>query len=200
MAGVTRDGGRATRLAPRAVGLAILAALTWRLLGRGFGVHGGAVLGFISLVDLVFHEAGHTIFGVFGVFGAFIAALGGSLAQVLVPAVCTVAFLRQRQAAAAAVTVFWTGESLLGVAAYIADARAMRLPLYAEGLTHDWNYLLGRLGLLAWAEPLGRGVFTLGALTLLAALALLARDLARHWRNYPGSGVLSSVHTDGRDR
>ncbi len=178
MADVTPDAGRAAGLAARAVGLAILAALTWRLFARGFGVQGGTVLGFISLVDLVFHEAGHMIFGF---FGAFIAALGGSLSQVLVPAVCTAAFLRQRQPAAAAVTVFWTGESLLGVAVYIADARVMRLPLFAEGLTHDWNYLLGRLGLLAWAEMLGRGVFALGALTLLAALAMLAWDLARHW-------------------
>jgi hypothetical protein len=92
-----------------------------------------------------------------------------------------VAFLRQRQVAAAAVTLFWTGENILGVATYVADGRAMRLPLYAEGLTHDWNFLLARLGWLAWAEALGRLVFVAGALTLLAALGLLTLDTARCW-------------------
>jgi hypothetical protein len=178
MADVTAGAGRAAQVAVRAIGLAVLSVLTWKLLARGFTLQGGTLLGFVGLVDLIFHEAGHIIFGF---FGSFIAALGGSLNQVLVPAVCTVAFLRQRQVAAAAVMLFWTGENILGVATYVADGRAMRLPLYAEGLTHDWNFLLTRLGLLAWAEALGRLVFIAGALTLLAALGLLALDLARCW-------------------
>jgi hypothetical protein len=153
VANLALGAGRGAQVAGRAVGLVILTALTWTLLARGFSLQGGAILGFLSLVDLIFHEAGHMIFGF---FGSFIAALGGSLNQVLVPVVCTIAFLRQRQVAAAAVTLFWTGENVLGVATYVADGRAMRLPMYAEGLTHDWNFLLGRLGLLAWAEGLGR--------------------------------------------
>lgn len=158
------------------------------MLAQGLAFRGGGLLGFMHGVDLVFHEAGHVIFGF---FGRFVAVLGGSLNQVLVPLIATVAFVRTRQRASAAVTLAWTGQSLTDVAIYAADGRAMALPLLAEGLTHDWNYLLGRLGLLSSAETVGRLIFGLGALTMLAALALLALDLLR---------CLNARATDTADR
>ena len=45
---------------------------------------------FLDRVDLVFHEAGHLIFGF---FGEFIGVLGGSLMQVLIPAIVTGYFI-----------------------------------------------------------------------------------------------------------
>lgn len=165
-------------VAGRAAGLVVMLILSWKLMARGLTLDSGALLGFISLVDLVFHEAGHVIFGF---FGSFIAALGGSLNQVLIPAICAGVFLKQKQVAAASAAVFWMGENIIGVAIYVADGRDMRLPLLAEGLTHDWNYLLSEMSLRNWAEPLGRLVFVAGVLTLLAALAMLAWDLARCW-------------------
>jgi len=45
---------------------------------------------FLDRVDLVFHEAGHVIFGF---FGEFIGLLGGSLMQVLIPAIVTGYFI-----------------------------------------------------------------------------------------------------------
>ena len=107
--------------------------------------------------------------------------LGGSLNQVLVPAICVVAFLRTRQPASAAVGLFRTGQSLTDVAVYAADGRAMALPLLAEGLIHDWNYILGHTGLLGHAEAVGRLMFGAGALLMLGALAFLALDLLRAW-------------------
>ena len=104
------------------------------------------------------------------------AVLGGSLNQVLVPAVCTAVFLTRQQYGSAAVTLFWVGQNLADVAVYIADGRAMALPLLAEGLIHDWNFILGRLGLQSHAQGLGRLTFALGALAMLAALALLGWD------------------------
>jgi hypothetical protein len=95
---------------------------------------------------------------------------------VLVPAVCTAVFLTRQQYGSAAVTLFWVGQNLTDVAVYIADGRAMALPLLADGLIHDWNFILGRLGLLSRAEALGRLTFGLGALAMLAALALLGWD------------------------
>ena len=166
----------------RAVGLAILLVLTLKVLGRGLAMAQGGVLGFLHGVDLVFHEAGHVIFGF---FGEFVGIAGGSLNQVLIPVVATVAFLRTRQYASAAVTLFWTGQSLTDVAVYAADGRAMALPLLAEGLIHDWNWILGRLGLLGSAETIGRLMFGLGALTMLAALGLLGLDLLRAWKEPP---------------
>ena len=143
-------------VAGRVAGLAALVTLTWMVAANGPAMPSGTMLGFLHLIDLVFHEAGHVIFGF---FGRFIAVLGGSAMQVLVPLVCTVAFLTRRQGAAAATTLFWTGQSL------------------ADGLIHDWNYILGTLGWLDHAVRLGRLTFGLGVVTMLSALVLLALDL-----------------------
>jgi len=147
----------------RAAGLVVLGVLAVAILRRGLVPYGHGLtpfggtgpLGLVHMVDLVFHEAGHVIFRIFGVF---VGTLGGSLNQVLVPAVCTGYFLWHRQPAAAAVTLFWTGESVVDVAIYVADGRDMKLPLLAEGLTHDWNWILSELSLRNQAEPIGRVV------------------------------------------
>lgn len=161
-------------VAARAAGLVALGVLTWMVAANGLAMPSGALLGFLHLIDLVFHEAGHVILGF---FGRFIAVLGGSTMQVLVPLVCTVAFLTRRQAASAAATLFWTGQSLADVAVYVADGKAMALPLLAEGLIHDWNYILGTLGWLDHAVRLGRLTFGLGVVAMLSALVMLALDL-----------------------
>jgi hypothetical protein len=179
----------------RAAGLLILGALTLAILRRGLTPASGGVLAFIHLVDVVFHEAGHPIFGL---FGRFLGALGGSLNQVLIPAVCTGYFLWHGRYAAGAVALFWTGESIVDVAIYVADGRDMKLPLLAEGLTHDWNWILSELSLRNQAEPIGRAVFLLGAAVLLAALALLALDLWRVLAAPASTGVLSSAPTPDR--
>ena len=176
--------GRAGGVAGRALGLLILLGLTWQVMAQGLTFQGGGVLGFVHGIDLVFHEAGHVIFGF---FGEFLAVLGGSLNQVLIPAIATAAFVRTRQWASAAVTLFWTGQSLTDVAIYAADGRAKALPLLAEGLLHDWSYILGRLGLLGSAETVGRLIFGVGALTMLAAVLLLALEVLRRWNAPAGA-------------
>jgi len=165
--------------AGRAVGLLLLIWIAFRVLGQGLTLASGGVVAFLHGVNLVFHEAGHLIFGF---FGQFVGVLGGSLNQVLIPAICVVAFLRTHQGASAAVAVFWTGQSLADVAVYAADGRAMALPLLAEGLIHDWNYILGHTGLLQHAEAIGRLMFGAGALLMLGALAFLALDVLRAWQ------------------
>jgi hypothetical protein len=81
---------------------------------------------FLHLPDLVFHEAGHLIFGV---FGRFMSVLGGSLLQFLIPVVAAVAFVRQEEKFSAAVCAWWAGQNLVDLAPYIADARSLRLVL-----------------------------------------------------------------------
>ncbi len=179
--------------AGRAVGLLLLIWIAFRVLGQGLTLASGGVVAFLHGVNLVFHEAGHVIFGF---FGRFVAVLGGSLNQVLIPAVCVIAFLHTRQRASAAVALFWTGQSLADVAVYAADGRAMALPLLAEGLIHDWNYLLGVTGLLHRAEAIGRLMFGAGALLMLGALAFLALDLLRAW----GKASAPRVDSDGPSR
>ena len=75
----------------------------------------------------------------------------------------------------ASITLWWAGQSLMDLAPYIADARALRLPLLGGGTGaevegHDWEYLLGALGLLSRDLALGRLSFALGALAMLGAL------------------------------
>src|SRR5919106_2173818 len=138
-----------------AVGLVILGVLTWKIMARGmYPESAGLLLTIVDGANLIFHEAGHIILLP---FGEFLHYLGGSLMQVLIPALCAVHFWRRRQRAPSAVTIFWTGQSLTNVAIYVADARRMELPLI--GGDHDWNYLLNDLNLLNRDESIGGFVF-----------------------------------------
>lgn len=129
---------------------------------------------FMHLVHLPFHEAGHVLSMP---FGRFVMVLGGSLFQILVPLLCGGVFLlRNRDPYAASVTAWWTGQSFMDLAPYVADARSLTLPLLggrtgAEVEGHDWEYLLSVVGLSAQDVLLGRAAFVLGAGLMLAALA-----------------------------
>jgi hypothetical protein len=165
----------------RAVLLAGLAL--WTLSFLRHGLDPDHLMGsFLHLVHLPFHEAGHVLLSP---FGRFLMVFGGSLFQVLVPLACGAVFLvRNREPFAAAVTLWWAGQSLMDLAPYIADARALRLPLLggrtgAEVEGHDWEYLLRETSLLPHDVTLGRLSFALGALAMIAALAWAALVLTR---------------------
>ncbi|HEY4908664.1 MAG TPA: hypothetical protein VIJ73_04140, partial [Methylomirabilota bacterium] len=139
--------------------------LGWQILQRelDFTATSGA-LRFIHGIDLVIHEAGHT-FAL--ILPRFFYILGGSALQVLLPAVCALTFLHQRQIASFAVALFWTGESITDVAIYMADAKRQALPLLGgDGTVHDWNYLLGQMHLLGWAQSLARLTFGVSILLI----------------------------------
>jgi hypothetical protein len=124
---------------------------------------------FLDRVDLVFHEAGHLILGL---FGEFIGILGGSLMQVLIPAIVTGYLILYNQRWSGMVTLFWVGQSLFNVSVYVKDARAQALPLLGgEDVIHDWNWLLGRLHMLRWDQTLGNLVYFLGVLALTISVA-----------------------------
>src|SRR5688572_25256492 len=107
---------------------ALLALLAWWTFG--FATHpvdGEFVAGsFLHLINLPFHEAGHILFSL---LGRFMMSLGGSLLQVLVPVVCAVAFWKRRDRFAVCIAAWWAGQNLVDLAPYIADARALQLPL-----------------------------------------------------------------------
>jgi len=135
---------------------------------------------FLDRVDLVFHEAGHVIFGF---FGDFIGILGGSIMQVLIPAIVVVYFFFHRQPYSAAVTLFWVAQSLFNVSVYVKDARARALPLLGDDISaHDWHNILGRLHLLNWDQPIGNLVYLLGLFVLAASILgglYFSREVAR---------------------
>ncbi|TAN38068.1 MAG: zinc ribbon domain-containing protein [Nitrospirae bacterium] len=142
---------------------------------------------FMHLINLPFHEAGHILFRL---FGRFMTVLGGSLLQVLIPLICLGTFLiKTRDPFAGAVAFWWTGESLLDLAPYINDARALRLILLG-GVTgqdvddyHDWEYILGHLGLLTWDHFLATTAHLFGSIIMITACVWGGLVLWRQFRS-----------------
>ena len=133
---------------------------------------------------LVFHEAGHVIFRL---FGEFITIAGGTLGQLLMPAILAGALLiANRDPYGAAIGVWLFGVSLLDVAPYAFDALHPQLVLLGGAIGeeggHDWIYLLNATGLLPRAQGIGWLIHKLGALTVLASIAWAAWILRKQHR------------------
>lgn len=128
---------------------------------------------FIDAVNLIFHEAGHTIFGLFG--QVTLTSLGGSLFQVLLPLGLAAYAWRREQRFTAALLLMWAGQSLANVSVYAGDAVKMQLPLISDYAEHDWNYLLWRGGLLPHTAAVARSLLVAGWAFFAAGLALGAR-------------------------
>jgi hypothetical protein len=112
-----------------------------------FSKHGEFL--FIDLANLVVHEGGHLLFGW---FGRTIGLWGGTILQWMVPFLLATYFFVQRQTAAFVFSLFFFFENWLYTATYMADARAMILPLVTVGdpdfAEHDWNTIFTSLGVL----------------------------------------------------
>jgi hypothetical protein len=139
----------------RVVAVALAPYAAWLI----FGYEGH----FLDGVNLAFHEAGHLFLLPFGQALHF---LGGTLAQLAVPAAAALHFRARGDRFAAAICWLWLGESGMNVAVYMADARAQALPLVGGGV-HDWLWLLSKTGLLAHCEALG-SLLHLGASGVVA--------------------------------
>jgi hypothetical protein len=127
------------------------------------------IMMFLHGVNLIFHEAGHTILAI---FGRFLHILGGSLMQVMVPAVIAGYFVVSRQMYASAITLCWVAQNLWDVSIYIKDAQERSLPLLGgEGVLHDWHFLLLDLHLLTQDQLVGSIAFSLGSLLYVVAIA-----------------------------
>lgn len=126
---------------------------------------------FLDLVDLPIHETGHLLFRL---FGEFMGIAGGSLFQVIFPAVFVGYFVWREQYYSAAIVLFWVGQSILNVWVYAADAVVMQLVLTSgftgsEGSFHDWNYLLTQMGLLGSTKVVAGIIRSVGTLVIIAS-------------------------------
>jgi hypothetical protein len=126
---------------------------------------------FLDLVDLPIHETGHLLFRP---FGEFMMVAGGSLFQIIVPAIFAGYFLWNRKFYSAAIVLFWVGQSVLNVFVYAADSVSMQIVLTSgltgsEGSFHDWNYLLTETGLINSTKTVAGAIRFLGTLTIIAA-------------------------------
>ena len=126
---------------------------------------------FLDNVDLPIHETGHLIFRL---FGEFTGIAGGSLFQVIFPAVFVGYFIWQRSLYSAAIVLLWVGQSILNVWVYASDAVVMQLVLTSgftgsEGSFHDWNYLLTATGLIGSVKTVAGIIRFLGTSTIILA-------------------------------
>jgi hypothetical protein len=162
-------------LVGRAILLVAVAFYAWRFFRLGMreltDLNGDYAL---HSVHLVFHEAGHVLFGPFGDFMQF---LGGSLLQVLMPLLWFVAArFWGGDAFTGALCLWLMGHSLIDIAPYINDARSLQITLIG-GVTgrevegHDWEYILTHLNLLHRDVHIARQVMFAGRWVMGLSLA-----------------------------
>jgi len=132
---------------------------------------------FIDAVNMVTHEAGHPLFGY---LGETLHLWGGTILQLLVPAALGLSFVRMRELMGTTFCAFMFFENFLGIATYMADARALELPLVsAEGgpdaiIGHDWNIIFSQLGLLHYDTRIAAVTRALGFLGMAAVVLWFA--------------------------
>ena len=111
---------------------------------------------------------------------------GGTLLQLLIPCGITIAFFCQGQPYSGSVMLMWCGQNFFGISVYIRDARAKALPLVG-GEIHDWGYMLGKTGLLEYDQIIGRFVWSLGLISVIAAFFLSVRFAISSSRIHPAA-------------
>jgi len=159
-----------TKIAGCLITLAVLSYLTYVSLTETW-------VPILDGANLIFHEAGHWIF----FWGPpLLVAFGGTLAQLLVPFICAVAYWYQRHLLGTMVALWWFGQNLVNVSVYVSDARARLLPLLGgDSAGHDWAFILSELGLLEHDVLIGKWVFFAGAFLMCGVLLeLLSRIVA----------------------
>jgi hypothetical protein len=143
---------------------------------------------FVHLPLLVFHEAGHVVFRP---FGQWVMVLGGTLGQLLMPAILCLALLRtNRDPFGASLGLWLLGVSVMDVAPYMYDALEPQLTLLSGGTGedggHDWIYLFRSMHLLAHAQGIGAFAHAVGVGITALALAWGAAVLLRQKRRVSG--------------
>ena len=120
----------------------------------------------LDSLDLAIHETGHLVFAF---DGEMLAVLGGTLFQLIVPAVFVVALWRAGDRHGATVPLWWVGQNCWNISVYVRDARAQELPLVGGG-EHDWAILLGEWGMLSRDGALADAVHLVGVVLYLVAI------------------------------
>ena len=137
------------------------------------------------LVMVPFHEVGHLVFMP---FGELLTLLGGSLAQLLIPAAFMAYFsIWQRDTYTGSLMLWWAGTQFLSIAPYMYDAKTPTLVLLTartgDDGAHDFVDALGILGLLNRAHEVAWVTHKLGLLVMLAAWAWGGYILWRQFEN-----------------
>lgn len=125
---------------------------------------------FIDSVNLIFHEAGHTIFSF---FGDFIKTAAGSTFQLVIPLFGSFYFFYVQQKISSGLCLMWAGQNLLNISIYAGDAVAMQINLLGgDTVTHDWNYLLDAMGALQYTDTIASCIYWAGWVFILSGSLL----------------------------
>jgi hypothetical protein len=138
--------------------------------------------GFVFLLDfanLLFHEAGHPAFGI---LNSQLGVYGGTLGQLTFPFILMISFWRKAQPIPFAACWIWFFENWLNIARYMADSRALELPLVGGG-DHDWNEIFFRWNVLSYDTLIANITRRLGWLGMIAAVLWI---LWRAWIDSAG--------------
>jgi hypothetical protein len=153
-------------------------------LAYAFNAHGGFL--FIDMANLIVHEGGHNLFGW---FGPTLGLWGGTLLQWLVPFLLATYFFTQRETAGFVFCLFFFFENWLYTATYMADARALVLPLVTTGdpefAKHDFNAIFSSLGVLNYDTTIAAVVRILGWCGMIAVVVWFARQETRSKASSP---------------
>lgn len=145
-------------------------------LAYAYSKHGGFL--FIDTANMVVHEGGHALYGW---FGSTIGLWGGTLLQWQVPFFLACYFFYHRKFASFIFCAFFFFENWIYTATYMADARAMVLPLVTigdpENAKHDWNTIFGGLGILDYDTAIAAIVRFCGWAGMIGCTAWLASRL-----------------------
>lgn len=147
-------------------------------LAYAFSKHGGFL--FIDTANMVVHEGGHALYGW---FGQALGLWGGTLLQWQAPFFLACYFFYHRQFASFIFCAFFFFENWIYTATYMADARAMVLPLVTIGdpelAKHDWNTIFTNLGVLQYDTVIAGVLRSVGWCGMLACTAWLASRLRK---------------------
>jgi hypothetical protein len=124
-------------------------------------------------VHLPIHEGGHLLFGWLGEKPML---WGGTILQLLVPALLAGAFAVRGDLLGTTFCSVGFFHSLNGVATYMIDALKRELPLVTVGASadeaqHDWVQIFSDLGVLPHATQIGNSVRVLAWCGLLGCMA-----------------------------
>jgi hypothetical protein len=133
-------------------------------------VNPSIMYGIFHTINLVFHEAGHTLCMV---FGHFLYILGGSLFQVLIPSLIAYYFYVQQDLFSMSVILSWVSANVWEVAVYMKDAKDRVLPLLGDDPdSHDWYNLFSDMGILHKAVNIGQAFHSLAYVVLLCSVSI----------------------------
>jgi len=145
-------------------------------------------LGWVPILDgtnLLFHEAGHPLFGIFGEAPGL---YGGTLGQLVFPLVVSINFWRQRASMSLAIGCVWFFQNFFNIARYAADARVQILPLVGGG-SRDWWNIFTRWGVLEHDVTIALMITAIGVLGIALTWVWLGWRLVQGFSTAESSDV-----------